>query len=1105
MANRRFIDFPIASTVNDNDIVLIWQDGLNKQTTKGTLIQGAPTSLEGLTDVDIAGLINGQILQYNSTTGKWENVDRTDINLSQLGDVSIVSPSNGQVLVYNSSTSKWENSSGGYVPYTGAVTTVDLGAQGLRAGYIRFDTTIASVPDEQGLMYWDDSKSTAALIMNGTTQHIGQDTFFYVKNSTGFNIAKGVAVRFDGTDGASGHLKIAPFLADGTYPSTYFMGVTAEAIDNGEFGQVMHFGELDGIDTSGFTAGSLLYASTTSAGGFQTTAPVAPNNIVLIAAAVNSKNNGAIIVRPTYGSNINQDEGVKITSPTTGDLLQLQAGGLWENKTKAQILGGTASQFVKGDGSLDSTSYQPLLTNPVTGTGTTNYVARFTSSSSIGNGLIFDNGTSVGINTITPNASYPLDVNGFIRGTGYGVFSNSLNVGFLLRHSDWTGVPGSNNLAIASNQGSLTFFTNGSATERMQLTSGGNLLVGTGSDAGFKLDVNGTGRFTNTLIPIILRGTNASTMWTEYYYNTSTLSGFIGSGSGLLSGANASDFIVRSEADFVVATGGNNRRLTIASTGAATFSNTLLTGGDITVSKSGDSGINLNTTTTNGVAVTRYQTTAAGSLWATGINITGADSRWEIYNFALNFSPFRISTTGAATFSSSVTAADLIISDTYANDPLIKLASTTSGNAEVQIRTATTTYNPGIGVVTSGYDFNLFTNNTPRLTISSTGAATFNLGSGEMRLNRTGTSEFLKLNTYYLLSDGNDQLLGSVTGATSIYAGNGVSPRLTITSSGNVLIGTTTDNGFKLDVNGTGAFGLVGNVIFTKPNGSSYSRFLYSGSNVNVVFTGGTLANNGAFGINNFEDSVRLFNILNSGAATFSSSVSVATFAQFNGTTLRLGNDSNSGYNSIAFQGNSADGYNKIFAGSSTNDGVYIAAKTGQGIRFWVNGSAQALFINSSQAATFSSSVTTGDILQVGSGGGGGGVWTWGGSDAYIYSPTGKNLWLSSGSSGTNGLKIATTGAALFSNSVTATAFFQSSDLRKKDIIKRENDVVYFTWKDGEDKREKVGYIAQEIQKYMPNAVNEDTDGMLSVDYIQVLVSKILVMEKEIENLKNRK
>jgi len=375
MANRRFIDFPIAASVGNNDIVLIWQDGLNKQTTKATLLQGSPSSLAGLTDVDISALTNGQILQYNSTTSKWENVDRTDINLSELGDVTIVAPANGQVLVYNSSTGKWENSSGGYVPYTGAVTTVDLGAQGLLAGYIGLDTSVASVPDEQGLIYWDASRSTAALIMNGTLQHIGQDTFFYVKNSTGSSISKGVAVRFDGTDGASGHIKIAPFLANGTYPSSYFMGVTAEAIANGAFGQVMHFGELDGINTSSYTAGDLLYASTSTAGGFQTTVPVAPNNIVLIAAAINSKNNGAIIVRPTYGSNINQDEGVKITSPTTGDLLQLQAGGLWENKTKAQILGGTSAQFVKGDGSLDSNTY---------GTGTVTSV-----------GLSFGNTSSV--------------------------------------------------------------------------------------------------------------------------------------------------------------------------------------------------------------------------------------------------------------------------------------------------------------------------------------------------------------------------------------------------------------------------------------------------------------------------------------------------------------------------------------------------------------------------------------------------------------------------------------------------------------------------------------------------------------------------------------
>lgn len=120
-------------------------------------------------------------------------------------------------------------------------------------------------------------------------------------------------------------------------------------------------------------------------------------------------------------------------------------------------------------------------------------------------------------------------------------------------------------------------FYNGATSlpERMRLFSSGNFAIGTSTDAGFKLDVNGTGRFSGAANALSLRSTSATTMWTEYYYNTTTLSGYIGSGSGILSGANNSDFIIRSEADFVVATGGNNRRLTIASTGAATFSGAL--------------------------------------------------------------------------------------------------------------------------------------------------------------------------------------------------------------------------------------------------------------------------------------------------------------------------------------------------------------------------------------------------------------------------------------------------------------------------------------------------------------------------------------------------
>jgi hypothetical protein len=47
---------------------------------------------------------------------------------------------------------------------------------------------------------------------------------------------------------------------------------------------------------------------------------------------------------------------------------------------------------------LHSSSFQTTLTNPVTGTGTTNYLPKFTGASTIGNSLISDNGTNVTVN-----------------------------------------------------------------------------------------------------------------------------------------------------------------------------------------------------------------------------------------------------------------------------------------------------------------------------------------------------------------------------------------------------------------------------------------------------------------------------------------------------------------------------------------------------------------------------------------------------------------------------------------------------------------------------------------------------------------------------------
>ena len=82
----------------------------------------------------------------------------------------------------------------------------------------------------------------------------------------------------------------------------------------------------------------------------------------------------------------------------------------------------TGTPFVKMDAAgsfiLDTTVYQPLLVNPVLGTGTQNFVTKWsTTGSTLADSIIFDNGTSVGIGTASPNALNKLEVAGTIAST----------------------------------------------------------------------------------------------------------------------------------------------------------------------------------------------------------------------------------------------------------------------------------------------------------------------------------------------------------------------------------------------------------------------------------------------------------------------------------------------------------------------------------------------------------------------------------------------------------------------------------------------------------------------------------------------------------------
>jgi hypothetical protein len=129
----------------------------------------------------------------------------------------------------------------GYVPYIGATQSVNLGEWGLTAGFVGFDLTPTGTPSVPGTMFWSADDETVDLVMDAAvTQKIGQETFYLVKNQTGAPIPKGTVVRANGTVGSSGRILIAPFLANGTFPSKFCIGVTAETIAMEQMDLLLH-------------------------------------------------------------------------------------------------------------------------------------------------------------------------------------------------------------------------------------------------------------------------------------------------------------------------------------------------------------------------------------------------------------------------------------------------------------------------------------------------------------------------------------------------------------------------------------------------------------------------------------------------------------------------------------------------------------------------------------------------------------------------------------------------------------------------------------------------------------------------------------------------
>jgi hypothetical protein len=90
--------------------------------------------------------------------------------------------------------------------------------------------------------------------------------------------------------------------------------------------------------------------------------------------------------------------------------------------------------------------------------------------------------------------------------------------------------------------------------------------------------------------------------------------------------------------------------------------------------------------------------------------------------------------------------------------------------------------------------------------------------------------------------------------------------------------------------------------------------------------------------------------------------------------------------------------------------------------------------------------------------------------------------------------------------SVYATAYYESSDIRLKNILSTKASdnfsAIEFNWKDGRDIKKHWGYAAQDVLKFIPDAIEVNNDGMMTVNYNEAHTWKIAMLEQEIKELK---
>jgi hypothetical protein len=196
--------------------------------------------------------------------------------------------------------------------------------------------------------------------------------FAYITNADSVTINRGQPVYAFGATGDRMTVKLANNTSEATSSKTVGL-VFSTSIGPNQKGYIITQGVIDGINTNAYAAGDTLYVGN-AAGALTNVLPLAPNHLTRIGIVERANaGNGQIYVFVQNGFQLDELSDVDITSvaPANNDFLVYTTGAnnLWKNRSLGNVLGGTTSQYVRGDGSLNTFPTIPAQFNPSAGTG----------------------------------------------------------------------------------------------------------------------------------------------------------------------------------------------------------------------------------------------------------------------------------------------------------------------------------------------------------------------------------------------------------------------------------------------------------------------------------------------------------------------------------------------------------------------------------------------------------------------------------------------------------------------------------------------------------------------------------------------------------------